>query len=243
VPPMAMLREPGIRPVLREPLEEEEIPKSSVPVRESAIRAGLSAPMQGADGTVSTAAAADIDPIGLALAVPPSCVAPRGVLTLAIADASLDEEAPVAAVGHAAGAPKIPDVDTPDMGDNPDSPVSPPPSKVELLLDDPPGHGEAMDWVPMPTGEAIAISGALPIRLVCAKPGPAPNRNSAVASGRNDKVGWRPLRPGCHTLNSDPSPRDRALPPDEVLVDVSNKSLGLLNVHVLVIENMTDTPN
>jgi hypothetical protein len=216
VPPMSVMREPGIRPVLPVPLAEEEIAIPPVPVRAGAIRAGLSAPMQGADGTVPAGAAADIDPIGLALASPPGCVAPRGLLTPS-RDASLADETPVAAVEHAAGTLPMADVDMPDMGDNPGSPVSPPPSKVELLLDDPPGHGEAMDWVPMPTGEAAPISGALPIRLVCAKPGLTPSRNSPVASGSNNKVSGRPLRSSCHTLNTDPSPRDMALPPDEVL--------------------------
>jgi hypothetical protein len=226
---MPMMPEPGIRPVLPAPLEEEEIPMLSVPVREGAISAGLSAPMQGADGTVPADVAADIDPIGLALALPPSCVAPRGVLTPAIADASLDDEIPVA-VEHAAGTPPIPELDTPERGDNPDRAVSPPPSKVELLLDDPPGHGEAMGSAPMPTGDAMLISGALPIRLVCAKPAPAPSRNSPAGS-RNDKASWQPLRPSRPTLNSDSSPRDIA-PPDEVLIDVSNKwSSSLVRRH------------
>jgi hypothetical protein len=209
---MSMILEPGIRPVLPVPLEEEEIPIPPVPIREGAIRAGLSAPIQGADGTVP-AEAVDIDPIRLALAVVPSCTAPRGALTPAMADTSLDDEAPVVAGEHAAGTPPIPDVDTPDMGDNPDSQVSPPPSNVELLLDDPPGHGEAMDSVPTPSGGAIAISGALPIRLVCAQPGLAPSRNSPAVNGRNNKVSWRPLRPSRRELNSDPSPRSIALPP------------------------------
>jgi hypothetical protein len=203
VPPMPMMWEPGIPPELPVPLEEDENPMPPVPVREGAIRAGLSAPMQGADGTVPADAAADIDPIGLALPSLPSCVAPRGVLMPAIADASLDNEVPVA-VEHAAGTLPIPELDTPDRGDNPDKAVSPPPSKVELLLDDPPRHGEAIDSVPTPAGDAIPISGALPVRLVCAKPDPGPSRNSPAVSTRIDKVTWRPLRLSCHTLSSDP---------------------------------------
>jgi hypothetical protein len=176
--------------------------------------------MQGADGTVPADTAAKTDAIGLAFALPPSCVAPGGVLTSVIADASLDDEAPVVAVEHAAGTLPIPDVDTPDMGDNPDRPVSPPPSKVKLLLDGPPGHGEAADSVPTPTGDAIPISAALPIRLVCAKPDLASSRNNPVVSSRNDKVRWRPTRPSCHTLKSDPSSGDIALVPHELLIDV-----------------------
>jgi hypothetical protein len=223
VPPMPMMLEPGIVP-----LEEEEIPMLLVPVREGAISAGLSAPMQGADGTAPADAAADIDPIGLALALPPSCVAPRGVLTPAIADASVGDEAPVA-VEHAAGTLEIPEFDRPDRVDSPDRAVSPPPSKVELLLGDGPAHGEAIDAVPMPAGDGIPISGVLPIRLVCAKPGPALSRNSpAISSGKGI---WRPPRPSCPAPNSDPSPRDIALPPDEVLIDVSNKWLCVVRRH------------
>jgi hypothetical protein len=235
VPPMPMMPEPGIRPMLPGPLEEEEIPMLLVPVREGAISAGLSAPMQGTDGTVLADAAADADPIGLALALPPSGVAPRGVLT------PLDDEATVVAVEHAAGTLEIPDVDALDRGDNPDSPVSPPPSKIELLLDDPPGHGEAMDSVPTPTGDPI--SGALPVRLVCARLGLAPSRNSSAVSSRNDKVSWWPLRPSCHTLNSDPSPRDIALPPE--FVEVSNKCSSLTIVNRPYRQNarpIADTP-
>jgi hypothetical protein len=169
-----------------------------VSVRKDPIRAGLSAPMQGADGTVP--ADADIVPIGLAPALPPSCVAPRGVLTPAIGDASLDDEVPE----HAVGTPPITELDTPDRGDNPDDVVSPPPSKVELPLDDPPGHGDAIDSIPTPTGDAIPISGALPIRFVCAKPGPLPRRNIPAVSSRIDRVTWQPLRPSCHTSSSVP---------------------------------------
>jgi hypothetical protein len=234
VPPMSMILEPGIRPVLPVPLEED-IPMLSVPVREGAISAGLSAPMQGADGTVPADPAADIDPIGLALALPPSCVASRGILTPAIANASLDDEIPVA-VEHGAGTFPIPELDTPDWGDNPNRAVSPPPSKVELLLDDPPGHGDTMGSAPTPTGDAMPISGALPIRLVCAKPGPAPSRNSS----RNDKASWQPLRLSCPTLNSDPSPRDMAPPPDEVLIDVSNKWSSLVRRYSRLIHPRED---
>jgi hypothetical protein len=117
----------------------------AVALGEGAIRAGLSAPMQGADGTVATDAAADVDPIGSAVPLLPSCVAPRRLLTPVIADASFTDEVPVVAVEQAVETLEIPDVDTPDIGDNPDNPVSPPPSKVELLLDDPPGHGEVLD--------------------------------------------------------------------------------------------------
>ena len=116
-----------------------------VPLGAGAIRAGLSAPMQGADGTVPAGAMADVDPIGLAVPMAPSCVAARGLFTPALADATLDDEVPVVAVEQAAETLEIPDIGIPDVADNPDTPVSPPPSKVELLLDEPPGHGEAMD--------------------------------------------------------------------------------------------------
>lgn len=224
MPPMSMMLEPGIRPVLPVALEEEEIPMPPMPVREGAIRAGLSAPMQGADGTVPADAAEDIDPIGLALALPPSCVAPRGVLTPEIADASLDDEAPVVAVEHAAGTLQIPDVDTPDMGDNPDRAVSPPPSKVELLLDDPPGHGEAVDSVPTPSGDATPIPDALSTRLVSAKPALASSRNDSPGVSSRNIIIWRTLRPSCHTLNNEPSPGDMAMPSIWVSIDVSNDS-------------------
>ena len=207
---MPMTLEPGIRPVLPAPLKEEEISILPVPLKEGAIRAGLSAPMQGTDGTVPPDAAADVDPMGLAVPLPPSCVPPRGLSTPAMAAASFDDEAPVVAVEQSAETLQIPDVDTPDIGDNPDRAVSPPPSKVELLLDDPAGHGEAMDSVPTPSGDATPIPGASPIMLVCAKPGLAPSRNSPAVSGTN-KVVWWPLRPKCHTLNNDLSPRDMAM--------------------------------
>jgi len=204
---MSMILEPGIRPVLAMPVEEE-IPIPPVRVRDGAIRAGLSAPMQGADGTVPADAMGDVDSIGLMVPLPPSGVAPRGLLTPAIAD----DEVPVVAVEQAAEIFEIPDVDTPDIGDNPDSPVSPPPSKVELLLDDPAGHGEAMDSVPTLSDEATPIPGALPIRRVCAKHGPPLNRNSSAVSDRNSKVIWQTLQPSCHALDNDRSPRDMGLP-------------------------------
>ena len=212
VPPMPMILEPGIRPVLPVPLKEEEIPMLSVLLGDGAIRAGLSAPMQGADGTVPADAMGDVDSIGLMVPLPPSGVAPRGLLTPAIADVAFDDEVPVVAVEQAAEIFEIPDVDTPDIGDNPDSPVSPPPSKVELLLDDPAGHGEAMDSVPTLSDEATPIPGALPIRRVCAKHGPPLNRNSSAVSDRNSKVIWQTLQPSCHALDNDRSPRDMGLP-------------------------------
>lgn len=218
---MSVMLEPGLRPVLPVPLEEAKIPMLPVPLREGAIPAGLSAPMQGAVGTVPADAAADVDPIGLVAPLPSNGAAPRGLETPAIADASLDAEALVVAVKQVAGTLQVPDVDTPDLGNNPDSPVSPPPSKVELLLDDPTGHGEAMDSVPTATGDAIPIPGAPPVRFVCAKPGLALSRNNPAVSGRNDQVSPRRLRSSGHPLNSDPSPRDIALHPEEVLVDVS----------------------
>jgi hypothetical protein len=212
VPPMPTIPEPGIRPVLPVPLEEEENPVLSVPLRDGAIRAGLSAPMQGADGRVPADTMPDVDPIGLAVPSPPSSVAPRGLSMPAIADAAFDDEVPVVAVEQAVETLEIPDVDTPDIGNDPDSPVSPPPSKVELLLDDAAGHGGAMDSVPTLSGDSTPIPGAPPIRLVCSKPGPLPNRSSQAVSDRNSKVTWQTLQTSCHAPNNDPSPRDIALP-------------------------------
>jgi hypothetical protein len=211
VPPMPTMLEPGIRPVLPGALEEEDIPIPPVALKEGAMRAGLSAPMQGGDGTVPADAAGDVDPIGLAAPMPPSWVAPRGPLTPAIADASFDDEAPVVAVEQAGEALQIPDVETPAMGANPDRAVRPRPSKLELLLGDPAGHGGVRDSVPTLSGAGTAIPVAPPIRLVCGKPGLAASRNRPAVSGSN-KVIWRTLQPSCHTSNNDPSPRDMAMP-------------------------------
>jgi hypothetical protein len=216
---MPLIVEPGIRPALAVALVEEELLMPPVLPREGAIRAGLSAPMQGADGTVPGDVTAGVDPIGSAVPLLPSCIAPRGLLTLATADASRDDEAPIVAAEQATETPESPDVDTPDIGDNPDRAESPPPSKFKLLLDDPAGHGEAMDSVPTPSGDVIPVPGAPPIRLVCAKPGLAPSRNSPAVSDSNNKVVRETLEPSCHTLNNALSPSDIALPSLRDLID------------------------
>jgi hypothetical protein len=105
-------------------LEEEEIPVLPLALGEGAIGAGLSAPMHGADGTAATDAAADVDPIGSAVPLLPSCVAPRRLLTPVIADAWFTDEVQVVAVEQAVETLEIPDVDTPDIGDNPDGTVN-----------------------------------------------------------------------------------------------------------------------
>ena len=219
MPPMPLILEPGIRPALAVVLVEDELPMPPGLPSEGAIRAGLSAPMQGTDGTVLGDVTAGVGPIGSAVPLLPSCVAPRGLLTRATADASFDDEAPVGAVEQVTETPESPVVDTPDIGDNPDRAVSPPPSKVKLLLDDPPGHGEAVDSVPTPSGDVTLIPGAPPIGLVCAKPGLAPSRNSPAVSDSNNKVVRETLEPSCHTLNNALSPSDIALPSLRDLID------------------------
>jgi hypothetical protein len=215
---MPLIVEPGIRPALAVALLEEELPMPPVLPSEGTIRAGLSAPMQGAR-TVPGDVRAGVDPIGSAVPLLPSCIAPRGLLTLATADASFDDEAPIVAVEQATETPESPDVDTPDIGENPDRAVSPPPSKVKLLLDDPLGHGEAVDSVPTPSGDVTPVPGAPAIRLVCAKHGLTPSRNSPAVSDTNSRVIRQTLRPSCHTLNNGPSPSNIVLPSIRDLID------------------------